>query len=82
MPSMGLQEWIVILIIVLLIFGPSNLPKIGRALGKGIREFKDAISGIGATIEQEESEKKKPDSRATPAPTENQVDENHLANKG
>ncbi len=81
MPSMGLQEWIVILIIVLLIFGPSNLPKIGRALGKGIREFKDAISGIGATIEQEELEKKKAESRPSGATPENQANAPHPADK-
>ncbi|MGB9692895.1 MAG: Sec-independent protein translocase subunit TatA/TatB [Candidatus Sumerlaeaceae bacterium] len=59
MPSMGLQEWVFLFIIVLIIFGPSSLPKVGRALGKGIREFKDAVSGIGSTIEQEDAEKKK-----------------------
>jgi len=58
---MGFQEWFVLFLIVLLIFGPSNLPKIGRALGKGIREFKDAVSGIGETIEREEADKKKQD---------------------
>lgn len=59
MPSLGLQEWIVIFLIVLLIFGPSNLPKVGRALGKSIREFKDALSGIGSAIEREEAEREK-----------------------
>ncbi len=34
-----------ILLIVLLIFGPGKLPELGKSLGKGIREFKDAISG-------------------------------------
>jgi sec-independent protein translocase protein TatA len=59
MPSMGLQEWVVLFLIVLIIFGPSSLPKIGKALGKGIREFKDAMSGISSTLEQEEENKTK-----------------------
>jgi sec-independent protein translocase protein TatA len=36
---------IFILIIVLVIFGPGKLPELGKGLGKGIREFKDAIKG-------------------------------------
>jgi sec-independent protein translocase protein TatA len=34
-----------ILLIVLIIFGPGKLPELGKGLGKGIREFKDAIKG-------------------------------------
>ncbi len=34
-----------ILLIVLLIFGPGKLPDVGRGLGKGVREFKDALRG-------------------------------------
>jgi sec-independent protein translocase protein TatA len=34
-----------ILLIVLIIFGPGKLPELGRGLGKGIREFKDAMKG-------------------------------------
>ena len=34
-----------ILLIVLIIFGPGKLPDLGRGLGKGIREFKDAMRG-------------------------------------
>ena len=40
-----------ILLIVLIIFGPGKLPDLGRGLGKGIREFKDAIKG-GAAPEE------------------------------
>ncbi|HEV2352499.1 MAG TPA: twin-arginine translocase TatA/TatE family subunit [Terriglobia bacterium] len=36
---------IFILLIVLIIFGPGKLPELGRGLGKGIREFKDALKG-------------------------------------
>ena len=36
----------IVLAIVLLVFGPKKLPEMGRSLGKGIREFKDATSGL------------------------------------
>jgi sec-independent protein translocase protein TatA len=42
MGSLGLPEMIVILVIVMLIFGANRLPEIGRGLGRGIRNFKDA----------------------------------------
>jgi TatA/E family protein of Tat protein translocase len=54
MPSIGLWEWAFIFLIVLVIFGPKSLPKIGQGLGKGIREFKDAMHGISTSIEEEE----------------------------
>jgi sec-independent protein translocase protein TatA len=41
----GLQELLVILVIALVIFGPSKLPQIGSGLGKAIRDFKKGISG-------------------------------------
>ena len=47
MPNIGPMELIVVLVIVLLIFGPKRLPGLGRQLGSGMREFKDSISGSG-----------------------------------
>jgi sec-independent protein translocase protein TatA len=41
---LGPTELIVILVVALLLFGPRRLPEIGQAVGKGIREFKDAIT--------------------------------------
>jgi sec-independent protein translocase protein TatA len=43
--SIGITGLIVILIVALLVFGPKRLPEIGRSLGKGMREFKDSITG-------------------------------------
>ncbi|MFW5998635.1 MAG: twin-arginine translocase TatA/TatE family subunit [Bacillota bacterium] len=40
--GLGLPELLVVLVIALVIFGPAKLPKIGKALGKSIREFKKA----------------------------------------
>jgi len=48
-----------ILLIVLIIFGPGKLPDLGRGLGKGIREFKDAIKGgMDKPAEKTQEEKK------------------------
>ena len=41
--SLGLPEMLVILLIVILLFGASRLPDIGRGLGKGIRNFKESV---------------------------------------
>ena len=46
MPNVGPLEIIVVLALVLIIFGPKRLPEMGRSLGKGMREFKDSISGV------------------------------------
>ena len=43
MPTLGVQELLIILVIVLVIFGASKLPQLGRGLGEGIRNFKSGI---------------------------------------
>jgi sec-independent protein translocase protein TatA len=45
MPEIGIAGVVLILVVALLIFGPKRLPEIGRSLGKGMREFKDSITG-------------------------------------
>jgi len=45
MPSIGPLELAILLLIVLVIFGPKRLPGLGRQLGSGMREFKDSITG-------------------------------------
>jgi len=45
MPNVGPVEIIIVLVIVLLIFGPKRLPDLGRSLGRGMREFKDSVTG-------------------------------------
>jgi TatA/E family protein of Tat protein translocase len=44
--GIGMMELAVILVIALLIFGPSKLPEIAKGLGKGIRGFRNAASGL------------------------------------
>ncbi|MCG6963321.1 MAG: twin-arginine translocase TatA/TatE family subunit [Acidobacteria bacterium] len=53
--SLGLPELLVILVIVIIIFGASKLPQLGRGLGEGIRNFKDSIK----PDEQDEGDKEK-----------------------
>ena len=43
--NIGPMELFVVLIIALLVIGPKRLPEVGKSLGKGMREFKESISG-------------------------------------
>jgi sec-independent protein translocase protein TatA len=43
--NIGPLEIVVVLIIALIVFGPKRLPELGNSLGKGIREFKDSVTG-------------------------------------
>ncbi len=43
--SVGPMELVIVLVIALVILGPKRLPEAGKAIGKGMREFKDSISG-------------------------------------
>ncbi len=54
MPGIGLPELIIVLVILLVIFGPKRLPGVGRSLGSGMREFKDSISGKGGSDDDDE----------------------------
>ena len=45
MPNVGPMELIVILAIALIVLGPKKLPEVGKSLGKGMREFKESLTG-------------------------------------
>ncbi len=51
--SVGPMELILVLAIALIVLGPKRLPEAGKALGKGLREFKDSVSGIGTDDDDE-----------------------------
>jgi sec-independent protein translocase protein TatA len=69
MPTPGPLELAIVLIIVLVIFGPKRLPGLGRQLGSGMREFKDSITGkSGSDDDDDEAEAGRPEiTAAAPA---------------
>ena len=48
--GVSLPELIILLLVLLLVFGAKRLPEMGRSLGKGMREFKDSVSGIEEAV--------------------------------
>ena len=65
MPNIGVPGLIIILVIALIIFGPSKLPQLGKAVGQTLKEFKNSTKEIVDEVadefklEEEEKEKKK-----------------------
>lgn len=53
MPQLGVPELIIILVIIIIVFGVGRLPEVGGAIGKGLREFRRASTGL----EEEEENK-------------------------
>ena len=66
--DIGLQELILIFVIALLVFGPKNLPQLGRSLGRAMREFRRASDEFRSTIETN-LQINEPDPVPSPAPT-------------
>jgi len=78
--GIGFQEMLIILVVVLIFFGPKRLPDLAKSLGKGIAEFKKASDevrrGIDEAVREEEPEETGPDAppsadepRADPPPS-------------
>lgn len=73
MPFPGFGHWwiiLLVLLIVLIVYGPGKLPDVGGAIGKGIREFRKASSDLQEEIKKSTSEPpseppKPPDAKAT-----------------
>jgi sec-independent protein translocase protein TatA len=63
----GPLEIIIILVIVLIVFGPKRLPDLGRSLGRGMREFKDSVTGKDRDELPEASAEKPESTTVTPA---------------
>jgi len=63
----GPLEIVIILVIVLVIFGPKRLPDLGRSLGRGMREFKDSVTGKDNELPEGNVEKSEPTTAATPS---------------
>jgi len=45
--GIGIWELLILLLVLLLVFGPKRLPEMGKQLGKGMREFKESVTGDG-----------------------------------
>jgi sec-independent protein translocase protein TatA len=69
--NIGPLEIIVVLIIALIVFGPKRLPELGNSLGKGIREFKDSVTGESKDDENQEDAAK---SIGTPTAVDKPID--------
>jgi sec-independent protein translocase protein TatA len=67
LPNVGPLEIAVVLIIVLIIFGPKRLPELGKSMGHGIREFKDSLSGNKDEDSPEEKKRELEASQQPPA---------------
>jgi sec-independent protein translocase protein TatA len=75
MGPLGWPEIIIILVVLLLLFGAKRLPEMGRSLGRGMREFKDAVTNSEPPQPTELSKPASPPATtqappASPAPTE------------
>jgi sec-independent protein translocase protein TatA len=57
--GVSIWEVLILLLVLLLIFGAKRLPEMGRSLGKGMREFKDSVTGVEESV-----------STTTPTPTQ------------
>jgi sec-independent protein translocase protein TatA len=65
----GIPELLILLLVILLVFGPKRLPEMGRSLGRGMREFKDSISGD----KDRDEERTRELTASTPTPEEHPV---------
>jgi sec-independent protein translocase protein TatA len=63
--GIGPLEIIIVLVVVLLLFGPKRLPDLGRSLGSGMREFKDSVTGKD---KEELPERREPAAEPRPEP--------------
>jgi sec-independent protein translocase protein TatA len=62
--GISIWELMILLIVLLLIFGAKRLPEMGRSLGKGMREFKDSVTGVEEAVSTTP-----PSTTTTPTPT-------------
>lgn len=61
MNMIGGFEWVIILVIVLLLFGPSKLPQLAKGLGQSLKEFKEASKSTPPATEKPKSAQAQPE---------------------
>ena len=64
--GIGMQEILLILLIVLLVFGAKRLPELGQAMGRGIREFKRGVSDIEEELRSDPAARRRGESKEEP----------------
>ncbi len=67
--GISIWELMILLIVLLLIFGAKRLPEMGRSLGKGMREFKDSVTGVEEAVSMDT-----PSPTTTPTPTPTRIE--------
>ena len=85
MGSMSLAHWIIVLVIVLLIFGPNKLASLGKGMGEGIRNFREGLAGTDPHAPRPENtaiEKEKPvrDQTQTPSRRASSIEPDEAVN--
>jgi sec-independent protein translocase protein TatA len=55
MMNIGPMELVLVLVIALIVLGPKKLPEAGRAIGRGMREFKESLSGSARDDDEDEA---------------------------
>jgi sec-independent protein translocase protein TatA len=68
MPSIGWPELVILLVVVLIVFGPGKLPDIGNAIGRGVREFRKASNDLEESIRGESQKSQQPQQTPAAAP--------------
>lgn len=67
--NVGPLELVIVLVIALVILGPKRLPEVGKSIGNGMREFKDAISGNNKDDDEDDITTLKASSSSSERPT-------------
>ena len=75
----GPMELVVLAIVALIVFGPKRLPEMGRQLGKGMRSFKDSVSGITTSLDEAPATATPASAATTAAPAESRSPRDDLA---
>ena len=78
--GIGAGEFIVILIVGLIVFGPGKLPEVGRGLGKALREFRKAQAALSQTLNEVDINEKKAPPAEKPAEVKKSVTADDVIN--
>jgi sec-independent protein translocase protein TatA len=70
--GIGIWELVILMVVLLLVFGAKRLPEMGRSIGSGMREFKDAVTGKDEPEKTELTPPPPPENAPPPADTSSQ----------